>query len=294
MNQRERHIAAEDGAALARKAAGEAFGKASRRRQSPSHRARYRRSGRKSRAGRRAIRARQSAAAPTMHHARGRRRHARAALANALAHRRRSLRRLRCGRSATAPRARSGRASEGSCVTRISVMPRSTWPLNRSSTTPLTGLLVEIAGRLVGDKDRGIGRKRARERHALLLAARQLRRVMRQPFLKTDAGQLCRGPFVRRQLRRPVPAGRRRSRARSWSESDGRTERRCRHCGRGSGRGHPRRAWSGLHPRPRSSRYRSRSSPARTISSVDLPDPEGPTRPIASPRPIARLMSLRM
>ena len=31
-----------------------------------------------------------------------------------------------------------------------------------------------------------------------------------------------------------------------------------------------------------------------TISSVDLPDPDGPTRPIASPRPISRVMSLRM
>src|SRR6185503_14613997 len=37
-----------------------------------------------------------------------------------------------------------------------------------------------------------------------------------------------------------------------------------------------------------------RSSPAMTISSVDLPDPDGPTRPTASPVPICKSMSLRI
>src|SRR5438093_2300710 len=37
-----------------------------------------------------------------------------------------------------------------------------------------------------------------------------------------------------------------------------------------------------------------RSRPAMTISRVDFPDPEGPTMPIASPRPILRSMSLRI
>ena len=36
----------------------------------------------------------------------------------------------------------------------------------------------------------------------------------------------------------------------------------------------------------------ARSSPVITISSVDLPDPDGPSRPTASPRPIFRSMSL--
>ena len=40
------------------------------------------------------------------------------------------------------------------------------------------GVLVEIAGRLVGDENRGIGRQRAGERDALLLAAGKLRRIM--------------------------------------------------------------------------------------------------------------------
>src|SRR5256885_8633586 len=37
-----------------------------------------------------------------------------------------------------------------------------------------------------------------------------------------------------------------------------------------------------------------RSSPAATISKVDLPEPDGPTRPTASPVPICRSMSLRI
>src|ERR1700720_1621266 len=37
-----------------------------------------------------------------------------------------------------------------------------------------------------------------------------------------------------------------------------------------------------------------RSSPAMTISKVDLPEPDGPTSPTASPRPICRSMPLRI
>jgi hypothetical protein len=37
-----------------------------------------------------------------------------------------------------------------------------------------------------------------------------------------------------------------------------------------------------------------RSSPAITISSVDLPEPDGPIRPIVSPEPMRKLISLRM
>ena len=49
------------------------------------------------------------------------------------------------------------------------------------------GRLVEIAGRLVGDEDRRLGRQRARERHALLLAAGQLRRIVVQPLASPTA-----------------------------------------------------------------------------------------------------------
>ena len=50
--------------------------------------------------------------------------------------------------------------------------------------------LVEIAGRLVGDEDGGIGCQRARERHALLLAAGELRRIMMQAIAEPDRLQL--------------------------------------------------------------------------------------------------------
>ena len=71
-------------------------------------------------------------------------------------------------------------------------MPRSTWPAEQKLDHLLSGLLVEIAGRLVGDEDRGIRRERAGERDALLLAARQLRGIMRQPLRQADVGQFGR------------------------------------------------------------------------------------------------------
>ena len=53
------------------------------------------------------------------------------------------------------------------------------------------GRLVEIAGRLVGDEDRGMRRQRARERDALLLAARKLRRIMREALAEPDRCELA-------------------------------------------------------------------------------------------------------
>ena len=55
------------------------------------------------------------------------------------------------------------------------------------------GRFVEIAGRLVGHQDRRVGRDRARERDALLLAAGKLRRIVRQPAAETDGDQLALG-----------------------------------------------------------------------------------------------------
>src|SRR5262249_58999360 len=49
-------------------------------------------------------------------------------------------------------------------------------------------------------------------------------------------------------------------------------------------------AWSATTTEPES----GRSRPAMTISRVDFPEPDGPTMPTASPRPILRAMSLRM
>ncbi len=55
------------------------------------------------------------------------------------------------------------------------------------------GLRIEIAGRLVGDEDDRIGGERAGERHALLLAAGHLRRVMRKAMREADGLELTAG-----------------------------------------------------------------------------------------------------
>ena len=156
------------------------------------------------------------------------------------------------------------------------------------------GGLVEIAGRLVGDQDRRAGRQRAGERHALLLAARQLGRIM------AAAARQARPPQARRARARAASATPASSSGTATFSSAVMVGIR----------------WNDwntmptLRPRKRASassssapkvlagdRHRAgigRSRPAMTISSVDLPDPEGPTRPTASPRPILRSMSLRI
>jgi hypothetical protein len=51
----------------------------------------------------------------------------------------------------------------------------------------LAGRFIEIAGRLVGKNERGLGRKRTRERDPLLFAARKLRRIMMNAGTQADA-----------------------------------------------------------------------------------------------------------
>ena len=58
------------------------------------------------------------------------------------------------------------------------------------------GGLVEVAGRFVGDQDGGIGRQRAGDGDALLLAAGQLRGIVVQPVAKPDRGQFARRMVV--------------------------------------------------------------------------------------------------
>ena len=58
------------------------------------------------------------------------------------------------------------------------------------------GGLVEIAGRLVGDEDGWVWRERAGERHALLLAAGQLGRIVVLPLAQADGGELACGALV--------------------------------------------------------------------------------------------------
>src|SRR5690606_3719220 len=53
---------------------------------------------------------------------------------------------------------------------------------------------VEISGRLVGEQDPRLVDERARERDALLLAARELRRIMIEPAAQAHALEQRRGP----------------------------------------------------------------------------------------------------
>ena len=153
----------------------------------------------------------------------------------------------------------------------------------------VAGRLVEIAGRLVGDEDRRVGHDGAGDGDALLLAARKLGRVVVQTLAESHCAQArVRRARTHRPQRRRARAAARRFPAPSWSARDGRTGTRCRCAGRGSGRARPRRGPRGRCPSTTTRPESGRSSPAMVISSVDLPEPDGPTRPTASPRPILK------
>src|SRR5436190_8567793 len=53
----------------------------------------------------------------------------------------------------------------------------------------VAGAGIEVAGRLVGEQDRGLVGEGARDRHALLLASRELRRIVMAPRPEADLGQ---------------------------------------------------------------------------------------------------------
>ena len=155
------------------------------------------------------------------------------------------------------------------------------------------GRLVEIAGRLVGDQDRRIRRERAGERDALLLAAGELGRIVVEPVAQADRGKLR----AARSNASGAPASSSGTATFSsavmvgirWNDWNTMPTWRPR-----------KRASASSSSRPRSSPATAtvpvsgRSSPAATISRVDLPEPDGPTRPTASPVPICRSMSLRI
>ena len=84
------------------------------------------------------------------------------------------------------------------------------------------GLGVEVAGRLVGHDDRRVADERARDRDALLLAARQLVRVVVRAVVEADAVErLHRALVALAATARPdTSAASRRSRARSCATAD--------------------------------------------------------------------------
>ena len=146
------------------------------------------------------------------------------------------------------------------------------------------GGLVEIAGRLVGHQNRRVRRQRAGDRDALLLAAGELRR---------DNAAACRRgrpPAIRPPARAKASAAPASSSGRAtfssavmvgtrWKDWNTMPMRRPRKRASASSSSGPRSVPSTT-TRPES----GRSSPAIVISSVDLPEPDGPTRPTASPR----------
>ena len=94
------------------------------------------------------------------------------------------------------------RGQFGSCVTRTSVTLRACAYLQQQVDDVPAVRAVEIAGRLVGQDQRRIVGQRARDRDALLLAARELRRVVMPAIVQPD--------FVEQRLRarrRIPPAG---------------------------------------------------------------------------------------
>ena len=142
---------------------------------------------------------------------------------------------------------------------------------------------VEVAGRLVGQHDRRIVGQRARDRHALLLAAGQLRRVVMAAIRQPDVGEQRSRARGRVASARRSPSARARSRTPSATAAGGRTERRCRSSRRAAAPAAS--SLSAVMSVP-SSRMRpvvGASSPAIRPSSVDLPLPDGPV--IATARP---------
>ena len=61
---------------------------------------------------------------------------------------------------------------------------RTAWRMNDEDLGAGAG--VEVAGRLVGEDDVGPARQRTRDRDALLLTARQLRRTVAEPAAEAD------------------------------------------------------------------------------------------------------------
>ena len=179
-------------------------------------------------------------------------------------------------------------ASAVSCVTSTSVVPRSRWPRNNKFDDLSSRRLVEIAGRLVGDEEGGIRSERAGERDALLLAAGQFGRICDQAAGQPDGGEFALG------------AGKRVARAGELERHGDVLQRR-----------HGRNQVEALKndadvlaaearesilvefvqssPATTTEPLSGRSSPVITMSSVDLPEPDGPSRPTASPRPILQV-----
>ena len=77
-------------------------------------------------------------------------------------------------------------ASSASCVTSTMRRAAASWIVRSRSMMWRPFARIEVAGRLVGEHDRRIVGERARERDALLFAARQLRRIVMRAAGQAD------------------------------------------------------------------------------------------------------------
>ena len=94
--------------------------------------------------------------------------------------RRRRARRGRSGRRPARGRDRRPRRRPASWVTMTTVWPNSSTARRSSASTSSLSPRVEVAGRLVGEHDRGFAEQRPGDRDPLLLAARELGRAVRR------------------------------------------------------------------------------------------------------------------
>ncbi len=137
---------------------------------------------------------------------------------------------------------------------------------------------VEIAGRLVGEQHR---RARGRWRGPAPRAAARRPTIARDNDRRARPARppsALRVPGRRRRPRPPAPAARPHFPAPSWSGSDESSGTRCRHGRGGNAPAHPRPGPVSSVPATRTRPALGASSPAATIRSEDLPDPEGPSR----------------
>ena len=94
-------------------------------------------------------------------------------------------------------------ATSRAWVTSTNVWAFSRFSRSISCMTSSAESRVQVAGRLVGEDHRWLGRQRARDRHALLLAARQLARPVPQAVLEPDHLERAQRPPPRLARRTP-------------------------------------------------------------------------------------------
>ena len=85
-------------------------------------------------------------------------------------------------------------ASARSCVTRTNVLPDAAIEIEQEVGDALPGCRIQIARRLIREQDGRMRHEGARDRHALLLAARQLLRIVGEARRQADLRQRARPP----------------------------------------------------------------------------------------------------